>query len=133
MTRKPRIHYTETDEALMWDHWQQGESLEKIAQLFDRSHGSVWSSQVLVDNRSRERRVSIAMCFNGGMPEFLFASFAGMQKDSQKIPYLRGIGNSEPAIGPQLSAPTRVAARLYARGNCRFVLQSIAQLRWSGR
>jgi len=25
----------------MWDRWQQGESLEKIAQLFDRSHGSV--------------------------------------------------------------------------------------------
>ena len=41
MPRKPRIHYTETDKALMWDRWQQGESLEKIAQLFDRSHGSV--------------------------------------------------------------------------------------------
>jgi len=41
MPRKPRIHYTETDKALMWDRWQKGDSLEKIAQLFDRTHGSV--------------------------------------------------------------------------------------------
>ena len=41
MTRKRRIHYTETDKAVMWDRWQKGDSLEKIAQLFDRSHGSV--------------------------------------------------------------------------------------------
>ena len=41
MPRKPRIHYTETDKALMWDRWRQGDSLEKIAQLFDRGHGSV--------------------------------------------------------------------------------------------
>ena len=41
MSRKPRIHYTETDKAVMWDRWQKGESLEKIAQLFDRTHSSV--------------------------------------------------------------------------------------------
>ncbi len=41
MPRKPRIYYTETDEALMWDRWRKGDSLQAIAQLFDRSHGSV--------------------------------------------------------------------------------------------
>ncbi len=41
MPRKPRIHYTETDKALMWDRWRKGDSLETIAQLFDRTHGSV--------------------------------------------------------------------------------------------
>jgi IS30 family transposase len=41
MSRKRRIHYTETDKAVMWDRWQKGDSLEKIAQLFDRGHGSV--------------------------------------------------------------------------------------------
>ena len=41
MARKRRIHYTETDKAVMWDRWQKGDSLEKIAQLFDRTHGSV--------------------------------------------------------------------------------------------
>ena len=25
----------------MWDRWQKGDSLEKIAQFFDRGHGSV--------------------------------------------------------------------------------------------
>ena len=41
MVRNRRIHYTETDKAVMWYRWQKGDSLEKIAQLFDRSHGSV--------------------------------------------------------------------------------------------
>jgi DNA-binding CsgD family transcriptional regulator len=31
MARKRRIHYTETDKAVMWDRWQKGESLEKIS------------------------------------------------------------------------------------------------------
>jgi len=44
MPRKPRIHYTETDKALMWDRWRKGESLESIAQLFDRTHGSIAAS-----------------------------------------------------------------------------------------
>ncbi len=41
MPRKPRIHYTETDKALMWDRWQKGESLNEIARLFDRGHSSI--------------------------------------------------------------------------------------------
>jgi len=41
MARKRRIHYTETDKAVMWDRWQQGESLHSIARLFDRCHTSV--------------------------------------------------------------------------------------------
>jgi hypothetical protein len=38
---RQRIHYTETDKALRWDRWRKGDSLGKIAQLFDRTHGSV--------------------------------------------------------------------------------------------
>ena len=38
---RPRSYCTETDKALRWDRWQQGDSLEKIAQPFDRTHGSV--------------------------------------------------------------------------------------------
>ena len=34
MSRKPRIYYTETDKALMWDRWRKGDSLETIARLF---------------------------------------------------------------------------------------------------
>ncbi|WP_266172234.1 IS30 family transposase [Dyella subtropica] len=41
MAQRPRIHYTDTQKALMWDRWQRGESLHEIAQLFDRHHSSV--------------------------------------------------------------------------------------------
>jgi len=38
---RPRIHYTEGQKALMWERWQKGESLQQIAQLFDRNHSSM--------------------------------------------------------------------------------------------
>ncbi|MCX7149069.1 MAG: IS30 family transposase [Rhodocyclales bacterium] len=41
MKRRPRIYYTESQKALMWDRWRKGESLQQIAQLFDRNHSSV--------------------------------------------------------------------------------------------
>jgi IS30 family transposase len=41
MARRPRIHYTESQKALMWERWRQGESLQAIAQLFGRNHSSV--------------------------------------------------------------------------------------------
>ena len=41
MKQRPRIYYTETDKALMWDRWQKGESLNSIAGLFGRGHSSI--------------------------------------------------------------------------------------------
>lgn len=41
MKQRRRIYYSETQKALMWDHWQKGESIQQIAQLFDRNHGSI--------------------------------------------------------------------------------------------
>ena len=41
MKRKTRIIYTDNQKALMWERWRQGDSLQKIAQLFDRNHSSV--------------------------------------------------------------------------------------------
>ena len=41
MKRRKRIYYTATQKALMWDRWQQGESLHQIASMFDRHHSSV--------------------------------------------------------------------------------------------
>ena len=38
---RPRIHYTESQKTLMWERWQKGESLQRIAQLFDRNHSSI--------------------------------------------------------------------------------------------
>ena len=41
MKQRPRIYYTESQRAIMWDRWQQGESLQQIAEMFDRNHSSV--------------------------------------------------------------------------------------------
>ena len=41
MNQRPRIYYTESQKALMWDRWKQGDSLQMIAQLFDRNHSSI--------------------------------------------------------------------------------------------
>jgi IS30 family transposase len=38
---RERIYYTESQKALMWERWRRGESLQQIAQLFDRNHSSV--------------------------------------------------------------------------------------------
>lgn len=41
MKQRPRIYYTENQKALMWERWRKGESLQQIAQLFDRNHSSI--------------------------------------------------------------------------------------------
>ena len=46
MKRRPRIYYTEEQKALMWDRWQQGDTLHAIASGFDRNHSSI--SSILV-------------------------------------------------------------------------------------
>lgn len=41
MKQRPRIYYTETQKAMMWERWKQGDSLHQIAQLFNRNHSSI--------------------------------------------------------------------------------------------
>ena len=41
MKYRTRTFYTETEKALMWERWREGESLHAIAQLFDHNHTSV--------------------------------------------------------------------------------------------
>jgi len=48
MGYRARIHYTDSQKALMWDRWRKGESLQQIAQLFDRNHSSV--SRILAES-----------------------------------------------------------------------------------
>ena len=43
MKQRPRIHYSESQKALMWERWRKGDSLQQIAQLFDRNHSSIQS------------------------------------------------------------------------------------------
>ena len=41
MKQRPRIYYSDTQKALMWDRWEKGDSMHAIARLFDRGHGSI--------------------------------------------------------------------------------------------
>jgi IS30 family transposase len=41
MKQRSRIYYTESQKAVMWDRWQEGESLHSIARLFGRGHSSI--------------------------------------------------------------------------------------------
>ncbi len=41
MKYRTRRYFTESDKALMWDHWQKGDSLHAIARLFDSNHSAI--------------------------------------------------------------------------------------------
>lgn len=41
MKQRPRIYYSESQKALMWERWRAGDNLHQIANLFDRPHTSV--------------------------------------------------------------------------------------------
>ncbi|TAL40952.1 MAG: IS30 family transposase [Salinibacterium sp.] len=41
MKQRPRIYYNDSQKALMWERWKKGDSLQQIAQLFDRNHSSI--------------------------------------------------------------------------------------------
>ena len=41
MKQRLRIYYTESQKAIMWERWRKGESLQRIAELFDRNHSSI--------------------------------------------------------------------------------------------
>ena len=56
MKQRPRIYYTESQKALMWDRWKAGDSLQKIAQLFDRNHSSI--QRILADRRHPPSRAT---------------------------------------------------------------------------
>ena len=52
MAQRPRIYYSESQKALMWELWQKGESLQQIAQLFDRNHSSI--QRILAESGGQE-------------------------------------------------------------------------------
>jgi transposase len=58
MKQRPRIHYSQSQKAVMWKRWSEGATLHEIAKLFDRGHSSV--QRILAESggiqpRSRHR------------------------------------------------------------------------------
>ena len=41
MKQRPRIYYSASQRALIWERWQRGETLHQIAGWFDRYHSSI--------------------------------------------------------------------------------------------
>jgi hypothetical protein len=41
MKRRPRIYYSDSQKALMWERWKQGWTLHEIGKVFDRPHTSI--------------------------------------------------------------------------------------------
>jgi transposase len=41
MTRRPRIYYSATQRAHIWERWRQGDTLHQIAKSLDRYHSSI--------------------------------------------------------------------------------------------
>ena len=59
MKQRPRIYYTQSQIAQMWDRWQEGVSLNEIGRMFDRGHSSV--QRILAETggiRPQQRRRS---------------------------------------------------------------------------
>lgn len=59
MKYRTRTYYTDSQKALMWERWKQGQTLHQIAGMFDRHHGSI--RQILAETggiRPPERRRS---------------------------------------------------------------------------
>ncbi|MGC5703039.1 IS30 family transposase [Pseudomonas sp. NFXW11] len=78
MKQRPRIYYTETQKALMWDRWRAGDSLQTIARLFDRNHSSI--QQILAETggiRPAPRRRSRLALSNSEREEISRSLVAG--------------------------------------------------------
>lgn len=41
MRQRPRIYYSDSQKALMWERWRAGWTLHEIGKLFDRGHSSI--------------------------------------------------------------------------------------------
>ncbi len=41
MKQRPRIYYSDSQKALMWERWKQGWTLQEIGKLFDHAHSSI--------------------------------------------------------------------------------------------
>ena len=78
MKQRPRIYYTDTQKALMWDRWRAGDSLQTIARLFDRNHSSI--QQILAETggiRPAQRRRSRLALSNSEREEISRSLVAG--------------------------------------------------------
>jgi len=61
MKQRPRIYYTESQKALMWDRWRKGDSLQQIAQLFDRNQRILAETGGIQPAQRRRSRLALTL------------------------------------------------------------------------
>ena len=111
MNQRPRIHYTESQKALMWDRWRKGESLQQIAHLFDRNHSSI--QRILAESggiRPAPRRRSILALTLAEREEISRAVVAGHSMRS----IANGLGRAPSTISREIK---RNGSQEYYRAN----------------
>lgn len=103
MKQRPRIYYSDSQKALMWERWKKGESLQQIAQLFDRNHSSV--SRILAET--------------GGIPpaQRCRSKFALSLAEREEISRALVAGQSIRSIGCLLGrAPSTISREIQRNG-----------------
>ena len=109
MKQRPRIYYTESQKALMWERWQKGESLQQIAQLFDRNHSSI--ERILAESGGirpsprRRSRLALTMAEREEISRAVVASLANMRQGARTDlqPSAELLEVSQPEAAPMLN------------------------------
>ncbi|MFV3371954.1 IS30 family transposase [Pseudomonas sp. NY15435] len=106
MKQRPRIYYTESQKALMWDRWKAGDSLQQIAQLFDRNHSSI--QRILAETGgirpATQRRSRLALTL----------------AEREEISRALAVGQSIRHIAMRLErAPSTISREISRNGGCR--------------
>ncbi|CDF85739.1 integrase catalytic subunit [Pseudomonas knackmussii B13] len=106
MKQRPRIYYTESQKALIWDRWKAGDAVQQIAQLFDRNHSSIQG--ILAETggiRPIERRRS---------------RLALILVEREEISRALAVGQSIRHIAMRLErAPSTISREINRNGGCR--------------
>jgi IS30 family transposase len=106
MKQRLRIYYTESQKALMWERWKAGDSLQQIAQLFDRNHSSI--QRILAETGgirpATRRRSRLALTL----------------AEREEISRALAVGQSIRHIAMRLErAPSTISREISRNGGCR--------------
>ena len=105
MKQRPRIYYSNTQKALVWERWKQGWTLHEIGKLFDRAHSSI--HRIIAET--------------GGFrpPERSRAAIALTLAEREEISRAMVSGDSIRSIATRLGrAPSTISREIKRNGDC---------------
>ncbi len=105
MKQRPRIYYSDTQKALIWECWKKGWRLHEIGKLFDRAHSSI--NRIIAET--------------GGFrpPERSRAAIALTLAEREDISRAMVSGDSIRSIATRLGrAPSTISREIKRNGDC---------------